>query len=158
MRGPSRRSTECEQYKSPRPLTSCSLNSTCSRWLRMLFTREFPMPDSMKLWDGLFACDPTLDLALWVCVAMLIRVRNQRKPSTRLSLGYTHLTKLQKPSNTCRLQRPVDYAPEVSSAPRTFISCDGAPRVSPSPASFVSADGTEPSVECDCGDGESDCV
>ncbi|KAF5315521.1 hypothetical protein D9611_004650 [Ephemerocybe angulata] len=51
------------------------------RWLRMLFTREFPMPDSMKLWDGLFACDPTLDLALWVCVAMLIRVRNDLIPA-----------------------------------------------------------------------------
>ncbi|KAG6820607.1 hypothetical protein H0H93_014523 [Arthromyces matolae] len=47
------------------------------RWLRLLFTREFSMPDSMKLWDGLFACDPSLDLAQWVCVAMLIRIRNE---------------------------------------------------------------------------------
>ncbi|EAU88586.1 TBC1 domain family member 5 isoform CRAb [Coprinopsis cinerea okayama7 len=45
------------------------------RWLRMLFTREFSMTDTMKLWDGLFACDPTLALAQWVCVAMLIRIR-----------------------------------------------------------------------------------
>ncbi|KAG6832371.1 hypothetical protein H0H92_002639 [Tricholoma furcatifolium] len=49
------------------------------RWLRLLFTREFNMADSMKLWDGLFACDPTLDLAPWVCVAMLIRIRNECK-------------------------------------------------------------------------------
>lgn len=35
------------------------------------------MKDSMKLWDGLFACDPTFELALWVCVAMLIRIRNE---------------------------------------------------------------------------------
>ena len=48
-----------------------------SRWLRLLFTREFSMPDALRLWDGLFACDPSLDLARWVCVAMLIRIRNE---------------------------------------------------------------------------------
>ncbi|KAG5646643.1 hypothetical protein DXG03_002633 [Asterophora parasitica] len=38
------------------------------RWLRLLFTREFNMTDSMKLWDGLFACDPTFELAQWLQV------------------------------------------------------------------------------------------
>jgi TBC1 domain family protein 5 len=47
------------------------------RWLRLLFTRELSMPDALTLWDGLFACDPTLDLAQWICVAMLIRIRNE---------------------------------------------------------------------------------
>ncbi|KAL0946980.1 hypothetical protein HGRIS_013129 [Hohenbuehelia grisea] len=46
------------------------------RWLRLLFTREFSMRDAMILWDGLFACDPTFELAQWVCVAMLLRIRN----------------------------------------------------------------------------------
>lgn len=36
------------------------------------------MQDAMVLWDGLFACDPTFDLAQWVCVAMLLRIRNRR--------------------------------------------------------------------------------
>lgn len=49
------------------------------RWLRLLFTREFSMPDSMKLWDCLFACDSSLELAQWICVAMLIRIRNECK-------------------------------------------------------------------------------
>ncbi len=31
----------------------------------------------MKLWDALFACDPSFDLAPWICVAMLIRIRNE---------------------------------------------------------------------------------
>ena len=48
-----------------------------SRWLRLLFTREFSMPDALRLWDCLFACDPSLDLARWICVAMLIRIRNE---------------------------------------------------------------------------------
>ena len=31
----------------------------------------------MILWDGLFAVDPSFDLALWICVAMLVRIRNK---------------------------------------------------------------------------------
>ncbi|KAI6036086.1 rab-GTPase-TBC domain-containing protein [Pisolithus microcarpus] len=42
------------------------------RWLRLLFTREFPMDEAMMLWDGLFASSsPTPGLVLWLCVAML---------------------------------------------------------------------------------------
>ncbi|KAF8212316.1 rab-GTPase-TBC domain-containing protein [Mycena galopus ATCC 62051] len=51
------------------------------RWLRLLYTREFEMGSAMKLWDGLFACDPTFELAPWICVAMLIRIRNELIPS-----------------------------------------------------------------------------
>ncbi|KAI0261038.1 rab-GTPase-TBC domain-containing protein [Gloeopeniophorella convolvens] len=51
------------------------------RWMRLLFTREFSMHDAMVLWDGLFAVDPSLELVLWICVAMLIRIRNQLIPS-----------------------------------------------------------------------------
>ncbi|KAG6818159.1 hypothetical protein H0H87_000064 [Tephrocybe sp. NHM501043] len=56
------------------------------RWLRLLFTREFNMVDSMKLWDGLFACDPAFDLAQWICVAMLIRIRNDSDYSGQLTV------------------------------------------------------------------------
>ncbi|KAJ7452501.1 rab-GTPase-TBC domain-containing protein [Mycena galericulata] len=51
------------------------------RWLRLLYTREFDMLSAMKMWDGLFACDPTFELAPWICVAMLIRIRNELIPS-----------------------------------------------------------------------------
>ncbi|KAI0086643.1 hypothetical protein BDY19DRAFT_959591 [Irpex rosettiformis] len=51
------------------------------RWLRLLFTREFSMDDSMTLWDGLFACDPSFELVPWICVAMLIRIRNNLIPA-----------------------------------------------------------------------------
>ncbi|KAH9915807.1 RabGAP/TBC [Epithele typhae] len=51
------------------------------RWLRLLFTREFGMEDAMVMWDGLFAVDPSFDLAMWVCVAMLIRIRNKLIPA-----------------------------------------------------------------------------
>ena len=47
-----------------------------SRWLRLLFTREFPIAQAMNLWDGLLALDPSLQMSKWICVAMLIRIRN----------------------------------------------------------------------------------
>jgi TBC1 domain family protein 5 len=48
-----------------------------SRWLRLLFTREFNLRQAMILWDGIFAVDTTMQLAYWVCVAMLVRIRNK---------------------------------------------------------------------------------
>ncbi|KAI6150323.1 rab-GTPase-TBC domain-containing protein [Pisolithus tinctorius] len=52
------------------------------RWLRLLFTREFPMDEAMMLWDGLFASSSlTPDLVMWLCVAMLIRIRTKLIPS-----------------------------------------------------------------------------
>ena len=49
------------------------------RWLRMLFTREFSLPDAMIIWDGLFSTEQPFELVPWVCVAMLIRIRNNRE-------------------------------------------------------------------------------
>lgn len=46
-----------------------------SRWIRLLFGREFPFEQQLVLWDTIFAFDPTLDLIDLVCVAMLLRIR-----------------------------------------------------------------------------------
>lgn len=46
-----------------------------SRWIRLLFGREFPFEDVLCLWDVMFAEDPGLSLVDYVCVAMLLRVR-----------------------------------------------------------------------------------
>lgn len=45
------------------------------RWLRLLFGREFPLLEVMKIWDALFAEDPSLRLIEQVCIAMLLRIR-----------------------------------------------------------------------------------
>jgi TBC1 domain family protein 5 len=66
------------------------------RWLRLLFTREFNMQDAMLIWDGLFAVDPSLELALWICVAMLIRIRNRLIPSD-YSAQLTYLLRYPTP-------------------------------------------------------------
>ncbi|OJD36351.1 tbc domain-containing protein [Diplodia corticola] len=45
------------------------------RWMRLLFGREFPFDDVLPMWDLMFAADPSLEIADYVCVAMLLRVR-----------------------------------------------------------------------------------
>ena len=46
-----------------------------SRWVRLLFGREFPFEQLLILWDTIFAFDPSLELIDLICVAMLIRIR-----------------------------------------------------------------------------------
>jgi TBC1 domain family member 5 len=46
--------------------------------MRLLFGREFPFDDALRIWDILFAEDPSLDLVDLICVAMLLRVRWER--------------------------------------------------------------------------------
>jgi hypothetical protein len=48
------------------------------RWLRVLFGREFQLENTLVLWDTLFADSARLDLADYVCVAMLCYVRDDR--------------------------------------------------------------------------------
>ena len=73
----------CVQFSYVR---QAETNHSTSRWLRLLFTRELSLDDAMVLWDALFAVDPSFDLALWICVAMLVRIRNKRE-STILSFS-----------------------------------------------------------------------
>jgi TBC1 domain family protein 5 len=49
----------------------------CLRWIRMIFTREFGLDDAISIWDGLFASGRSLALIDYVCIAMLLRIRNQ---------------------------------------------------------------------------------
>ncbi|KAJ4360942.1 uncharacterized protein N0V89_001511 [Didymosphaeria variabile] len=45
------------------------------RWIRLLFGREFPLDDVLKVWDALFAIDSTLELVDMISVAMVLRIR-----------------------------------------------------------------------------------
>ncbi|PNP50985.1 hypothetical protein THARTR1_08606 [Trichoderma harzianum] len=47
------------------------------RWIRLLFSREFPFNQFLVLWDTILAVDPSLDLIDLVCCAMLLRIRWQ---------------------------------------------------------------------------------
>jgi TBC1 domain family protein 5 len=50
-----------------------------SRWLRLIFTRELPFDIALRLWDGIFAQDPELGLLDFICIAMLLLIRNERE-------------------------------------------------------------------------------
>ncbi|GAW11211.1 hypothetical protein ANO14919_005530 [Xylariales sp. No.14919] len=45
------------------------------RWIRLLFSREFPFDQMLALWDTLFSVDPTFKLISLICTSMLLRIR-----------------------------------------------------------------------------------
>ncbi|KAI0871186.1 rab-GTPase-TBC domain-containing protein [Hypoxylon argillaceum] len=45
------------------------------RWIRLLFSREFPFDQMLILWDTLFSTDPTFQLIDLICTSMLLRIR-----------------------------------------------------------------------------------
>ena len=52
---------------------------THSRWIRLLFGREFPLPSVLEMWDAIFADGPSLSLVDYICVAMLMHIREVRE-------------------------------------------------------------------------------
>jgi len=51
----------------------------CSRWLLVLFCREFQhIDDVIMLWDGLFADGLDLDLVDYVFIAILLFLKDDR--------------------------------------------------------------------------------
>nr|ODN86624.1 TBC1 domain family member 5 [Cryptococcus depauperatus CBS 7841] len=46
------------------------------RWIRLMLTRELPFDVAMRIWDGVFAEDPGLHLLDFICIAMLLLIRN----------------------------------------------------------------------------------
>lgn len=49
----------------------------CMKWLRLIFSREFPFEDVLVLWDHVFAADPSLKIVDYVCCAMIMRIRQE---------------------------------------------------------------------------------
>ncbi|KAG0185518.1 TBC1 domain, member 5 [Apophysomyces sp. BC1034] len=47
------------------------------RWLRLLFGREFDIDNLLKLWDAIFAEDATLSIVEFICLSILLRMRDQ---------------------------------------------------------------------------------
>ena len=47
------------------------------RWLTTLLSREFHLPDTIRLWDSLFACRHHSNFLRYFCVTMLMGVRSQ---------------------------------------------------------------------------------
>lgn len=56
--------------------------------MRLLFGREFPFDDVLMMWDLLFAHGIRSDLVDFTCIAMLLRIRWQRKGNSLKSSMY----------------------------------------------------------------------
>jgi hypothetical protein len=54
-----------------------SRSMPCSRWIRLLFGREFNIDNVLELWDAIFAEDPSLNIVEYVCLVLLIRIRDK---------------------------------------------------------------------------------
>ncbi|KAJ6779985.1 hypothetical protein PWT90_10702 [Aphanocladium album] len=93
------------------------------RWIRLLFSREFPFNQFLVLWDTLFAVDPSLDIIDYVSCAMLLRIRWQRKTPPSYVPRWSSLTRpvLEADYSVC-LQLLLKYpAPDPEHAPHTFV-------------------------------------
>ncbi|XP_036148660.1 TBC1 domain family member 13 isoform X6 [Monomorium pharaonis] len=47
------------------------------RWLTLLLSQEFPLPDVMRIWDSLFADENRFSFLIHICCAMILLVRDQ---------------------------------------------------------------------------------
>ncbi|XP_011868245.1 PREDICTED: TBC1 domain family member 13 isoform X3 [Vollenhovia emeryi] len=47
------------------------------RWLTLLLSQEFPLPDVMRIWDSLFADDNRFSFLIHICCAMILLLRDQ---------------------------------------------------------------------------------
>lgn len=42
------------------------------RWLTLLLSQEFPLPDVVRIWDSLFADEHRFDFLVRICCAMIV--------------------------------------------------------------------------------------
>lgn len=94
-----------------------------SRWMRLLFGREFPFEDALLVWDLLFASGLEQDLVDFVCVAMLLRIRWQRKLSIAplVLLTANGVVPVMNADHSSALSMLLRYHSPHPHAPQTFI-------------------------------------
>lgn len=59
------------------------------RWITLLLSQEFPLPDVLRLWDSILSDKNRFDYLIYVCCAMIILVRDEI-----LSNDFEHNVKL----------------------------------------------------------------
>ncbi|XP_061164504.1 TBC1 domain family member 13-like [Saccostrea echinata] len=47
------------------------------RWLTLLLSQEFPLPDVLRIWDSLFADENRFNFLICICCAMLMIIRDE---------------------------------------------------------------------------------
>ena len=77
------------------------------RWLTLMLSQEFALPDVLRIWDSLLSDETRCDLLIEVCVAMIMLVREkvmvQEFPENMKLLQVRRLSyPLASPSCCCR--------------------------------------------------------
>ncbi|XP_076263365.1 TBC1 domain family member 13 isoform X2 [Rhynchophorus ferrugineus] len=47
------------------------------RWITLLLSQEFPLPDVLRIWDSLFSDENRFEFLIYVCCAMIVILRKQ---------------------------------------------------------------------------------
>jgi hypothetical protein len=47
------------------------------RWLTLLLSQEFPLPDVLRLWDSILSDESRFEYLIYVCCAMILLLREQ---------------------------------------------------------------------------------
>lgn len=71
------------------------------RWLTLILSQEFPLPDVVRLWDSIFSDENRFEFLVRICCAMIMYVF----PSTQLFfIKYLHLfhSKTTRQIESCR--------------------------------------------------------
>jgi TBC1 domain family protein 5 len=85
------------------------------RWVRLFFSREFPLRETMQLWDAIFTGSPFFGLVDYLSVAMLVYVCDfilchSYSDCLRLLLKYPHMEDVSDMVNyALYLQTPMVY-------------------------------------------------
>lgn len=102
-------------------------NCMYSRWMRLLFGREFPFDDVLEMWDLLFAHGLRSDLVDFTCIAMLLRIRwqcmslNCGEERLLRSTSANHLHIVLKADYSGALSMLLRYPPSEPHSPQAFV-------------------------------------
>jgi TBC1 domain family member 13 len=86
------------------------------RWGRLWLAREFTLPDLFRIWDSLFATEIRLPWLRYVCVAMLIRIREEL-----LSTDFAGCMKLLLHYPPCDISELLQIADRLRTANVTIV-------------------------------------
>lgn len=91
------------------------------RWLTLLLSQEFPLPDVLRIWDSLFADQDRFSFLINVCCAMIVLLKDhlltgdfssnmkllQNYPSTDIQTVLTTAVQLSQKNNSSDFSKPV---------------------------------------------------
>ena len=53
------------------------MGSSSFRWLTLMLSQEFPLPDVLRIWDSLLSDETRSDFLIDVCTAMILVIRDE---------------------------------------------------------------------------------